>query len=69
MGCSVRFAGHPGRTEENRIERLAGQHALRPAKSGTCFCVARPPPNIAAKEKPAGLSVKAQGNDRRQEKH
>jgi hypothetical protein len=46
MGCSVRFAGDPGRAEESRIEKLAGQHALRPAK---------------AKEKPAGLSVKAQG--------
>ena len=42
---AARFAGHPGRAEENRIGRLAGQHA-RPAK---------------AKEKPAGLSVKAQG--------
>ena len=41
----ARFAGHPGRAAENRIERLAGQHA-RPTK---------------AKEKPAGSSVKAQG--------
>jgi hypothetical protein len=27
MGCSVRFAGSPGRTKERRIERLAGQYA------------------------------------------
>jgi hypothetical protein len=27
MGRSVRFAGHPGRTKERRVERLAGQHA------------------------------------------
>jgi hypothetical protein len=40
------FAGRPGCAEENRIERLAGQLALRPAK---------------AKQKPAVLAVKAQG--------
>jgi hypothetical protein len=39
MGCSVRFAGNPGHAEESRIERLAGQHALRSAR---------------AEEKPAG---------------
>jgi hypothetical protein len=33
MGCSVRFAGNPGRTKERRIERLAGQHAPRPEKA------------------------------------
>jgi hypothetical protein len=41
MGCSVRFAGNPGRTKERWIEWLADQHAPRAAK---------------AKEKPAGLS-------------
>jgi hypothetical protein len=46
MDCSVRFAGNPGRTKERRIERLAGQHAPRAAK---------------AKEKPAGLRLKANG--------
>src|SRR5882672_11759947 len=46
MGCSVRFAGNPGRTKECRIERLAGQHAPRATK---------------AKEKPAGLRLKAKG--------
>jgi hypothetical protein len=46
MGRSVRFADNPRRTKESRIERLAGQHAPRAAK---------------AKEKPAGLRVKAQG--------
>jgi hypothetical protein len=39
MGCSVQFAGNSGHAKESRIERLAGQHALRPAN---------------AKEKPAG---------------
>jgi len=43
MGCSVRFAGNSGHAKGSRIERLAGQHALRPAN---------------AKEKPAGLSVR-----------
>jgi hypothetical protein len=43
MGCSVRFAGNPGRTKESRIESLAGQHAQPAAK---------------AKEKPAGLKAK-----------
>jgi hypothetical protein len=43
---AARFAGHRGSADESRIERLAGQHALRPAK---------------AKEKPAVLRVKAQG--------
>jgi DNA-directed RNA polymerase alpha subunit len=33
MGCSVRFAGNPGRTKERRIERFAGQHAPRAAKA------------------------------------
>jgi len=46
MGCSVRFAGNPGRTKESRIESLAGQHAPRAAK---------------ANEKPAGLRLKAKG--------
>jgi hypothetical protein len=46
MGWSVRFAGNPGRTKKRRIERLAGQHAPRAAK---------------AKEKPAGLRLKAKG--------
>jgi hypothetical protein len=46
LGCSVRFAGNPGRTKERRIERLAGQHAQRPAK---------------ATEKPFGLRLKAGG--------
>jgi hypothetical protein len=46
MGRSVRFAGYPGGAEESRRERLAGQHALRPAK---------------AKENPAVLRMKAQG--------
>jgi hypothetical protein len=46
MGCSVWFAGNPGRTKERRIERLDGQHAPRAAK---------------AKEKPAGLRLKAKG--------
>jgi hypothetical protein len=41
MGCSVRFAGKPGRTKERRHKRLAGQNAARAAK---------------AKEKPARLS-------------
>jgi hypothetical protein len=48
------FAGNPGCSKERRIERLAGQHAPRPEK---------------AKEQPAGLSLKARENDRRQEKH
>jgi hypothetical protein len=43
---AARFAVNPGHAEESRIERLAVQHARRPAK---------------AKEEPAGLSVKAQG--------
>jgi hypothetical protein len=43
MGCSVRFAGNSGHAKGSRIEKLAGQHALRPAN---------------AKEKPAGLSVR-----------
>jgi hypothetical protein len=43
---AARFAANPGHAEESRIERLAGQHARRPAN---------------AKEKPAGLSVKTQG--------
>jgi hypothetical protein len=42
---AARFAGNP-RSAEERIERLAGQYALRPAKT---------------QEKPAGLRVKAQG--------
>jgi hypothetical protein len=46
MGCPVRFAGNPGGTKERRIERLAGQQAPRAAK---------------AKEKPAGLKLKAKG--------
>ena len=46
MGCSVRSAGNPGRTEECPIERFAGQHAPRAAK---------------AKEKPAGLRPKGEG--------
>jgi len=51
MGCSFRFAGISGRTkEECRIESLAGQQAPRAAK---------------ANEKPAGLRLKAKGNDRR----
>jgi len=44
MGYSVRFAGNPALTKERRIERLAGQHAPRPER---------------AKEKPAGLRLKA----------
>jgi hypothetical protein len=54
MGCSVRFVGNAGRTKERRIERLAGQHAPRPEE---------------AKEKSAGLRLKAKENDRRQEEH
>jgi hypothetical protein len=46
MGYSVRFAGNPAFTKERRIERLVGQHAPRPEK---------------AKEKPAGLRLKAHG--------
>jgi hypothetical protein len=46
MGCSVRFADNPDRTKERRIEGLAGQPAPRAAK---------------AKEKPAGLRLKAKG--------
>jgi hypothetical protein len=46
MGRSVRFAGNPGRAKERRIERLTGQDAPRAAK---------------AKEKPAGLRLKAKG--------
>jgi hypothetical protein len=46
MGCSVRFAGNPGRTKERRIERLSGQRAPHSAKT---------------KEKPAGLRLKAKG--------
>jgi hypothetical protein len=49
-----RWAARFGSLVIPAVERLAGRHALRPAK---------------ANEKPAGLSVKAQGNDRRQEKH
>jgi hypothetical protein len=43
MGCSVRFAGNPGRTKERRIERLTVNIAPRAAK---------------AKEKPAGVRAK-----------
>jgi hypothetical protein len=43
MGCSVRFAGNPGRTKERRIERLTVNIAPRAAK---------------AKEKPARLKAK-----------
>jgi len=47
MGCSVRFAGNPGRrTKERRIETLAGRHAPHSAK---------------AKEKPAGLRAEGEG--------
>jgi hypothetical protein len=46
MGCSVRFAGNPGRTKERRIERLTVNIAPRAAK---------------AKEKPAELRLKAKG--------
>jgi hypothetical protein len=43
---AARFAGNPGRTKELRIERLAGQRAQRPEE---------------AKEKPAGLRLRAKG--------
>jgi hypothetical protein len=33
MGCSVRFAGNPGRTKKPRIERLTGQHCAARGKS------------------------------------
>jgi hypothetical protein len=46
MGCSVRVASNPGRTQERRIESLSAQHAPRPEK---------------AKEKPAELRLKAKG--------
>jgi hypothetical protein len=51
MGCSFRFAGNSGRTKEGcRIESLAGQQARARGK---------------ANEKPAGLRLKAKGNDQR----
>jgi TATA-binding protein-associated factor Taf7 len=60
MGCSVRFADSPGRTKERRIERLAGQHAPRPAKAKeTCRVEAEGEAGMSENEKSTdpGLSA------------